>query len=303
MIDRPRLISLTAAHGRVARVAIVEAKGSTPRDPGTDMLIWDNGQEGTIGGGRLEYDATLRARAALSGSPKSSLTRVALGPALGQCCGGATVLVTEVFDTETAHALPESGNHLRRVEGEASCPPSLSARTASGPRLVKGWLAEPMQRPGQVICIHGAGHVGLALAHILAPLPRIQLQVSDTRTDRLAALPIHTLPSPDPLALMAAAPDAAHHYIMTPDHETDFALCHAVLSRRFAQAGLIGSATKWARFRKRLAALGHSADRIAQIRCPIGQTALGREPQAIAIGVAADILRDLGATQTAEVAA
>ncbi|MGB3147717.1 MAG: XdhC family protein, partial [Paracoccaceae bacterium] len=56
--------------------------------------------------------------------------------------------------------------------------------------------------------------------------------------------------------------------------------------------GLIGSASKWARFRGRLAALGHRPDRISQIQCPIGDPALGKRPQAIAIGIAAAMLRD-----------
>ena len=60
----------------------------------------------------------------------------------------------------------------------------------------------------------------------------------------------------------------------------------------FAFAGLIGSATKWARFRSRLAALGHAPERIARITCPIGEPSLGKHPQAIALGVAAGLLRN-----------
>ncbi len=52
----------------------------------------------------------------------------------------------------------------------------------------------------------------------------------------------------------------------------------------FGYAGLIGSATKWARFRKRLATLGHSEAQIDQIACPIGDPALGKQPHEIAVG-------------------
>jgi xanthine dehydrogenase accessory factor len=94
-----------------------------------------------------------------------------------------------------------------------------------------------------------------------------------------------------PEVLMPYAPAEAEHIILTYSHEIDLALCHAALSHRFRWAGVIGSDTKWARFRKRLAALGHSDAQIARICCPIGQKQLGKHPQAIAIGVAAQVLR------------
>jgi xanthine dehydrogenase accessory factor len=39
-----------------------------------------------------------------------------------------------------------------------------------------------------------------------------------------------------------------------------------------------------------LAALGHSPERIGRITCPIGDPSLGKHPQMIAVGVAAQIL-------------
>ena len=75
--------------------------------------------------------------------------------------------------------------------------------------------------------------------------------------------------------------------MLTYSHALDLELCHRLLTHGFARAGLIGSATKWARFRARLAALGHPPYAIARIDCPIGNPALGKHPQAIAIGVAA----------------
>ncbi|MCY4180548.1 MAG: XdhC family protein, partial [Litoreibacter sp.] len=70
------------------------------------------------------------------------------------------------------------------------------------------------------------------------------------------------------------------------------------ISHGFAEAGLIGSDTKWARFRRRLAALGHSDAQISRIRCPIGQKELGKHPQAIALGTAAALLSVLRASNT-----
>jgi xanthine dehydrogenase accessory factor len=82
--------------------------------------------------------------------------------------------------------------------------------------------------------------------------------------------------------------------VLTFSHTLDLALCHALLGHGFRRLGLIGSATKWARFRSRLAALGHGAGAIGRIDCPIGDPALGKHPQAIAIGVAAAFLQERG---------
>ncbi|MEO0403194.1 MAG: XdhC family protein, partial [Pseudomonadota bacterium] len=95
-----------------------------------------------------------------------------------------------------------------------------------------------------------------------------------------------TVPAADPIALVPFAPPLADHLVLTYSHDIDFGLCHALLAHGFGSCGLIGSATKWARFRKRLGALGHSSEQIARIDCPIGEPSLGKEPHLIAIGVA-----------------
>ena len=80
-------------------ITVVEAKGSTPREAGTKMVVTGNGQFGTIGGGNLEFQAIGEARKLLEAANGSKkLKDYPLGPALAQCCGGAvTVLLEPVF--------------------------------------------------------------------------------------------------------------------------------------------------------------------------------------------------------------
>jgi len=137
--------------------------------------------------------------------------------------------------------------------------------------------------------IYGAGHVGRALVNVMAPLPEFAITWVDTAADRFPAVipdDVTELVAADPVRAVAHVPDAAAHLVLTYSHEIDLALCHAILSRPFTSAGLIGSATKWARFRRRLLALGHDPAQIARIACPIGDPSLGKHPQAIALGVA-----------------
>jgi len=171
--------------------------------------------------------------------------------------------------------------------------------------LDHGWLIEPLWRPRQPVFIYGAGHVGRALALVLAPMPEVEVFLVDPREDLLEGLPasINAIPCPAPKDVMVAAPPNAAHYIMTPEHEYDLTLCHQILEQDFAFAGLVGSTTKWARFRKRLQGLGHAPDAIDRITCPIGDPSLGKTPQAIAIGVAAKLLGGNSAMELAREAA
>ncbi len=144
-------------------------------------------------------------------------------------------------------------------------------------------LAEQPRRP---LWIYGAGHVGRAIVHVMQPLPDFAITWVDVAADRFPQTDVTTLVAVDPAQVVRHAPDEAAHLILTYSHALDLALCHAILSRPFASAGLIGSATKWARFRKRLGDLGHSSAQIDRIACPIGDPALGKHPAALALGVA-----------------
>ncbi len=309
------LAAAVAAHGRVCRVVVAATSGSAPREPGAAMLVWESGQSGTIGGGALELEALRRARRLLSarhggggdGGNGARLWRLALGPALGQCCGGAVRLLAEPFDARALEGLEGLAFFARPADAgagsgrEAIMPLALRrllrAARAGGPppapQLIEGWMVEPLTPPRTPVWIYGAGHVGRALAHVIAPLPEFAITWVDTGPGRFpdpVPAGVTALPARAPARAAVRAPASAHHLILTYSHALDLDLCHALLGRPAASIGLIGSASKWARFRNRLAALGHSPERIGRIACPIGAPALGKHPQAIALGVARDLL-------------
>ena len=225
------------------RITVTKTAGSAPRDAGTQMLVWADKIEGTIGGGALEWDAISQARQMLADGHSKLTRRIPLGPSLGQCCGGAVTLHWEEADAVT-------------------------------------------DTPKRPLWIYGAGHVGRAIVNVMAPLPDFDITWIDTGADRFPDTKITTLVAKDPAAVVKHAPADAEHLIVTYSHEIDLQLCHAILSQPFGSIGLIGSATKWARFKSRLAALGHDPAHISRIACPIGDPSLGKHPAALALGVA-----------------
>lgn len=300
MFDCHALGAAIAAHGPVARVVVAEVAGSAPREVGAAMLVWaggqSGGQSGTIGGGALEWQAARQARTLLPQSVPR-VERLPLGPSLGQCCGGVVTLVTETYTTVPAGpviARPLDGSPMPLAVKRL-----LAAARGQGvmpqARLIQGWMVEPVADPVVDVWVWGAGHVGRAVMATLAPLPRLALTWVDVAADRFPEVSgLRVLPAADPIRAVPLAPRQAHHLIVTYSHALDLDLCHGLLSHGFATCGLIGSATKWARFRARLAALGHSPDAIGRIQCPIGDPALGKHPQAIAISVAHDMLQQIG---------
>jgi xanthine dehydrogenase accessory factor len=213
------------------------------------MMVWADRTTGTIGGGRLEYDAIAQAREMLKNGTEQQQQTIALGPNLGQCCGGSVSLLWELTDAVTA----------------------------------------PQTRP---LWIYGAGHVGRAIVNVMAPLPDFEITWIDTAADRFPQTDVTTLVASTPADAVKHAPSNAEHLILTYCHNMDLALCHAILSRDFNSVGLIGSATKWARFQSRLAALGHTRAQISRIACPIGDPSLGKHPAALALGVATAMISD-----------
>lgn len=299
--DRDTLAAAIAAHRVVARVVVADIAGSVPREVGAAMLVWPGGQTGTIGGGALEYAAVDRALEA-RGKGEDRFDRVPLGPGVGQCCGGRVDLLTEVW-TAGRLATVDGSVLARPCPGHADTP-SLGAQRvmaqargqghAVAPQMRDGWMIEPVTVPSRPVWIYGAGHVGRALVGVLAPLPEVAITWIDTDPTRYPnAVPdtVTSLVAKNPADAVRHAPTDAEHLILTYSHAFDLEICHRVLDHGFARAGLIGSKTKWVRFRKRLAALGHSQEQIARIACPIGNPSLGKHPQAIAIGVADAFLR------------
>jgi xanthine dehydrogenase accessory factor len=257
--------ALLARHQRGILVTVDRVQGSGPREAGAWMLVCGPEVAGTIGGGRLEFDALAEAREDLvAGRAGAQGRRYALGPSLGQCCGGVV--------------------HLRF---EAVSPADIE-------RLRP--LLEPARQP---VALFGGGHVGRAIVRACADLP-LALTWIDSRDEVFPAdIPANTAcEHSDPVqgAVPHLAPGSLV-LIMSFSHAEDLDVLAACLQRRRERAdlpfvGLIGSATKWATFRHRLEQRGVTAAQLDAVHCPIGVAGVvGKEPAVIAAAAVAQLLQ------------
>ena len=107
---------------------------------------------------------------------------------------------------------------------------------------------------------------------------------------------VHAHHAPVPELVLGQVPEGSHVLVLTHDHAEDFALCDAALRcAHLGSIGLIGSSAKWQRFRRGLLVEGHSEAQVDRIRTPIGRPDGGKEPAAIALGVAAELVEAFSA--------
>ena len=153
-------------------LATVErVQGSGPREVGAWMAVFEDEVVNTIGGGHLEFDVIAKARAWLAApdvaEPRNAADqqnlpmqnlRFALGPSLGQCCGGVVDM------------------RLERI----------SAADIDGLRTRLGQAAQPL-------ALFGGGHVGKALIQVLGSLP-FEVRWVDSRDEIFPShIPPHVL--------------------------------------------------------------------------------------------------------------
>jgi xanthine dehydrogenase accessory factor len=307
----PTIERFISEQGAAVLVTLIEARGSTPREVGARLLVRpDGGFSGTIGGGTLEWMALAEAQLLLSRAATRSVRRLdqALGPDLGQCCGGRVTLTLERFGradqkwVATLAAAERAGClvTIGAQEGARIVRRPLAAEAIAEPpgsfynKLQDGRIVERFGTDATPLYLFGAGHVGRSLVLALAPLPFAVTWIDP----RPSAFPSHVpenvacIAAPEPVRMLDSAPAKAFVAVMTHSHALDLDVVAAALKAgRFAYLGLIGSATKRARFESAMRQIGIADAAMEELICPIGLTAIrDKAPAAIAAAIAAQLL-------------
>ncbi|MCC2095822.1 MAG: xanthine dehydrogenase accessory protein XdhC [Hyphomicrobiales bacterium] len=257
-------------HAPAVRIVVASVEGSAPREAGAVLWVSQTQTFGTIGGGRLEFEAIAHARAMMARSAgdeewRRDLRAWPLGPSLGQCCGGAVRILFERYggkETATVAGIVSeaSGDAMVLHPLRSGEPPLLirdrqHARTLGlplaramldmlsgarpraaiyvpGPDNQSGWYIEPVQQQPIPLFLYGAGHVGREIVRIAAGLD-FDLHWVDTHADRFpesTPASVTIVPARQPEKIAAAAPANAFHLVLTYSHALDFDICRTLLA-------------------------------------------------------------------------
>jgi xanthine dehydrogenase accessory factor len=256
------------------------------------MFVNPTQSHNTIGGGHLEWQAIQKAREVLSGGKHTEALlhqRFVLGPQLGQCCGGVVYLSFILLST----------------------PRAVETQTKR--------LQDQYSEKARTLTIFGAGHVAQAILQVAKQLP-FRLYCIDSRENMLheasqiledqtsATTNIDSWSQPivfehsnlleDSRYTINHMPEHGDTLVMTHNHAEDLEIIASCLERYknhndMGYIGLIGSKSKWMRFRSRLRQRGFTDLDLDQVTCPIGIPNIrSKTPQAIAVGVVAQLLQD-----------
>lgn len=302
-------VTRAEAGERLALVTVIAVRGSAPRHVGTKMLVRADGTTtGTIGGGRIEREATRAGAEIAAGAPARRL-RAHLVRELAMCCGGTM----ELYMEPVAPSLPALREVLARWD--ARRPTLLVTPLDGGPKQVQDAPGRGHGRPRPAcederfvepvlplerVVLFGAGHVARAIGPVAAGIGFEVTVCDDDETGALtdlgqpawAARTVASFDVRDVEAALGALGPGDHVLIVTRDHAVDEQILARLLPRdSLSYLGLIGSRGKVGRFRKRLAARGVATEeRWARLHAPIGLDIGAETPAEIAVAVAAQLV-------------
>lgn len=322
------IIRTLEAQQSLILVNVLASTGSTPRGAGAMMLVFEDGHiEGTIGGGAVEYAAQLHAKELLE-KRSSDTVGYCLNKNdvanLGMICGGdVTVYFQYVHGKEqlplfrhllNAYSKNENTWLIRKMENHTVTAMAVydgeglhygdNIDTDRLPELLKSqavyakgtpsYYAEPVTQAGFVY-IFGGGHVSQELVPVLAHVgfPVVVFE------DREAFAKPDLFPGAMDVILgdfqnvEASVTFTRHDYvvIMTRGHQADFEILAQVLKHPLSYIGCIGSRSKIAITKKRLAELGYPENIYDQVHAPIGLPIKAETPAEIAISIAGEMIQ------------
>ncbi|MFT5840058.1 MAG: xanthine dehydrogenase accessory factor [Flavobacteriales bacterium] len=234
-------------------ITLLATAGSTPRNGGTKMLVCDDSEFDTIGGGHLEFEVIKQARHLLADDTTTQkVEHYPLSSKLGQCCGGATNVLFEVFTGHTQHIAIYGAGHVSK---------------ALVPILA--------QLPLQISWIDNRQDMLDDIAKKTLP-NNVKLVSSEYPAETIANLP-----------------RKSWVMIMTHNHQLDFEIVEAALMREdISFVGMIGSDTKARRFRTRLVHRDFKQQDIHRLVSPVGVLDIpGKRPIEVAVSMAAQLIQ------------
>jgi xanthine dehydrogenase accessory factor len=310
--DWKAVVQCLARGERVFLCLVVEATKGSPGTPGAALALGESGHPiGTIGGGGMERDLLLEARAALE--KQGYIPRCetlyhhsrAPGRESGLICGGsqthvslclepakdflAVKAISEKLRAEKGGGLEISPAGLRFIAEVETEFPSFALQ-----REGDTWCFQQRLRNPRRVAIMGGGHCGVALAQTMRGLG-YSAQVFETRPNlyTLAQFPereVELVKNFSDAGELVHLPEVTFAVVMTSGYPGDVDALTGLLPFSFPFIGLMGARSKIRRIREALTMRGFSEQDWARITAPVGLPLDSDTPEEIAVSVAAQIL-------------
>ena len=288
---------------RVVMGTVVRTWGSSPRPPGSLMIIRDDGQvAGSVSGGCIEDDLVDRVRRGDLALRLPATTRYGDGAQesqrFGLPCGGTVQVVLEPLSAasrlrELLAAMDEHRVVRRRLvmaSGLVSLEPAGEADTVSFDDAALVTVHGPRLR----LLIIGAGQLSRYLA-AMAVMLDYRVTVCDPREEYhegWSAMEGVTLSREMPDDLVLAMHLDARSAVVAVTHDPkldDMVLLEALKSPAF-YVGALGSRGNSAKRKERLAMFDLSPAEIGRLHGPIGLDLGSKTPAEIAVSIVAEIV-------------
>ncbi|MCB2155533.1 XdhC/CoxI family protein [bacterium] len=247
-----KIVEWTRQGKRIAVISVIETKGSTPRKPGTKMLVTSDMEIfGTIGGGCVEADVIFAARDVL----KTLVPRVVRvdikaksAEEMDMLCGGEISLYVEPVMPDFRLVIC-GGGHISKA----------------------------------------LAHVATGLDfHISVIDDRPQF----ANTDRFPSADETLAAPYEKLAEKIELTPQTFVVIVTRGHLGDEACLRQVLKTPACFIAMIGSRSKWANIKKNLAADGFKKKDLDRVHSPAGLDIGSITPEEIAVSVIAQVIQE-----------
>jgi xanthine dehydrogenase accessory factor len=311
--------SWRAAGRDVALATVVRTWGSSPRPPGSQLVVGDSGEfRGSVSGGCIEAAVVKEAQGVLrAGTPKLLHYGVTNEMAweVGLACGGQVDVFVERADPDVLASLGraraakqpvvlatwlDGGDHAVVTPGGDAGPLEAAARralardqadvvdTARGPAFLM-----PVNPPLRLVIV-GAVHIAQPLSR-LAAVAGFDVTVIDPRTAFELPGATRLTEWPD-VALRELAPDRRTAIVtLTHDPKLDDPALATALATDAFYVGCLGSGKTHAARLRRLADKGFAEETLVRLRGPVGLRIGARTPAEIAVSILAQIVETLRA--------
>ena len=295
----------------VMLLIVAESSGSSPGRQGFKMIVAEDDLTGSIGGGLMEVNLVEQAKSQISNSKFQTGSKIIeqvhrknAPNSSGMICSGEQTVIFYKLTKEDLKTIQKIIQHLKNGRERYlqitsnDFGVSRKKKYEVDFRFVKtedDFLYEEKLGYKNRLFIVGGGHCALALSELMSKMDfhislfddRPNLNTLSKNEFAHAKIVIESYEQIDEFI-----PSGANVYVvvMTLGFAFDEIVIRKLFDKDFKYFGVLGSRAKMATLLKNLQKAGFDAEKLKQIRTPIGIEINSRTPEEIAVSIAAEII-------------